>query len=248
MTRDANREPGERTPVRRRLLLWSALPAAVVLCLSAKLLSLGILSAAADRGFAAGDAGAVADAAAGLNIANFIEPHKAPFADGDGLVLAGDFAGARLRFEQALPLADPADGCVIRVNLVLSVEHLGDERAAAEDTTAAARLFAEGLAVVDAAPEGCFTADGSGGAETGAGRQLEQAAGRLKQKAGDAAAGGATPQPAEGQPAPADPGLESRLEQLQDSSRDAQRERNTGQERDEYLRDDDYGTGPDRPW
>jgi hypothetical protein len=248
MTRHANPEPGDRTRRRRRLLLWSALPGAVVLCLSAKLLSLGILAGAADRGFAAGAAGAVADAAAGLDIANFIETHKAPFADGDSLVLAGDFAGARERFEKALPLAGSADGCVIRVNLVLSIEHLGDARAAAEDTTAAARLFAEGLAVVDAAPDGCFTADGSGGADTGAGRHLEQAAARLKQKAGDASAGGAAPQPAEGQPAPADPGLESRLDQLQDSSRDVQRERNTGQERDEYLRDGDYGTGPDRPW
>ncbi|MGM9470852.1 hypothetical protein ACS5PJ_02465 [Pseudarthrobacter sp. YS3] len=247
MTRHANPEPGDRKRRQRRLLLWSALPAAVVLCLSAKLLSLGILAGAADRGFAAGAAGAVADAAAGLDIANFIEPHKAPFADGDSLVLAGDFAGARERFEEALPLAGSTDGCLIRVNLVLSIEHLGDARAAAEDTTAAARLFAEGLAVVESAPEGCFSAGGSGASEIPTGGQLEQAAERLRQKAEDAA-GGDAPQQAEAQPAPADPGLESRLDQLQDSSRDVQRERNTGQERDEYLRDGDYGTGPDRPW
>ncbi|WP_426226099.1 hypothetical protein [Pseudarthrobacter sp. DSP2-3-2b1] len=244
-------EPGERKQRRKRLLLWSALPAAVALCLSAKLLSLGILAGAAERGFAAGDARSVADAAAGLDIANVIEPHKAPFAAGDSLVLAGDFAGARQRFEEALPLAGAADGCIIRVNLVLSIERLGDQRVAAEDATAAARLFAEGLAVVDSAPESCFPAGGSGGsggAATGAGGQLDQAAERLKQKADDAAGGGATPQPAEGQPAPSDPGRESQLEQLQESSRESQRERNTGQERDEYLRDDDYGSGPDRPW
>lgn len=248
MTRRGTPERGDRKQLRRRLLLWSALPAAVVLFLSAKLLSLGILAGAADHGFTAGDPRAVADAAAGLDIANVIEPHKAPFAAGDSLVLAGDFAGARQRFEQALPAAGSADGCIIRVNLVLSIERLGDQRVAAEDTTAAARLFAEGLAVVDSAPEGCFPAGVSGGAETGAGGQLERAAERLKQKADDAAAGGATPQPAEGQPAPSDPGRESQLEQLQESSREAQRERNTGQERDEYLRDDDYGSGPDRPW
>lgn len=249
MTQRATPGPGERKQRRRRLLLWSALPAAVVLCLSAKLLSLGILAEAADRGFAAGDAGAVADAAAGLDIANFIEPHKAPFAAGDSLVLAGDFAGARRQFEEALPLAGATDGCIIRVNLVLSIEHLGDGRAAAADTTAAARLFAEGLAVVDSAPEGCFTAGGSGGAETGAGGQLEQAAERLKQKVdATAAAGGDTPQQADGQPEPSDPARQSQLDRLQESSREAQRERNTGQERDEYLRDDDYGSGPARPW
>ncbi|PTT61618.1 hypothetical protein DBR22_18510, partial [Arthrobacter sp. HMWF013] len=167
---------------------------------------------------------------------------------GDSLVLAGDFAGARREFEKALPLAGATDGCIIRVNLVLSIEHLGDERAAAEDTTAAARLFADGLAVVDAAPQGCFSPGGSGAAGTGAGMQLEQAAERLKQKADDAAAGGGTPQHAEGQPAPSESGQESQLDRLQESSREAQRERNTGQERDEYLRDDDYGSGPDRPW
>lgn len=249
MTRRAIEGPGDRSTLRRRLLLWSALPVILLLCIAAKLVSVGILAGAADRGFAAGDAAAVADAAAGLGIANLIEPHKAPFAEGDSLVLAGDFAGARQRFEEALPLAGPADSCVIRVNLVLSIEHLGDERAGAEDTTAAARLFAEGLAVVDGAPPGCFTAGGSGGADTGAGQQLDQAAGRLRQKAADAAAGDATPPPAEGKTdQPADPARETKLNQLQDSSREAQRERNTGQERDEYLRDDGYGAGPDRPW
>jgi hypothetical protein len=247
MTQRATPGAGYRKQLRRQLLLRSALPAAVVLCLAAKLLSLGILAGTAERGFAAGDGEAVAGAAAGLDIANFIEPHKAPFAAGDSLVLAGDFAGARRQFEKALPLAGPADGCIIRVNLVLSIEHLGDGRAAAEDTTAAARLFAEGLAVVESAPEGCFSAGGSGASETPTGGQLEQAAERLRQKAEDAA-GGDAPQQAEAQPAPSDPSQESQLDRLQESSREAQRERNTGQERDEYLRDDDYGSGPDRPW
>ena len=183
--------PGRRKR-RRRLLWWSALPALLVLCLSAKLLSMGMLADTAARSFAAGDSAGVADAAAGLRIANFIEPYRAPFADGDGLFLAGDFAAARQRFEEALSLAGTADECVVRVNLALTIERLGDAQAKAEDPTAAARLFAEGVAVVDAAPEGCFDAGGEAGAdagtEAGAGEKLKQAGERLQQKA-DAAAG-----------------------------------------------------------
>ncbi|RAX44413.1 hypothetical protein DQ354_15665 [Arthrobacter sp. AQ5-06] len=238
--------PGRRQR-RRRLLVWSALPALLVLCLSAKLLSVGMLADTAARSFAAGDSGAVADAAAGLRIANFIEPHKAPFAEGDGLFLAGDFAAARQRFEEALSLAGTADECVVRVNLALTIESLGDAQAKAEDPTAAARFFAEGVAVVEAAPEGCFDASG----EAGAGKTLEQAGERLQQKADAAAADNTTPQPSEqpGEDEPAaDPGRQSQLEQLKDSAKEAQSERNSGQERDEYLRDDDFGPGVDRPW
>lgn len=243
-----SRDPRER---RRRLLWWSALPALLVLCLAAKMLSVGILADTAARSFAAGDSGGVADAAGGLRTANFIEPHKAPFAEGDGLFLAGDFAAARQRFEEALSLAGPADECVVRVNLTLTFERLGDAEAKTEDPTAAAQLFAEGVAVVEAAPEGCFASGADAGADSSAGEQLKQAAERLQQKAGAAAADNTTPQPPEepGQgELPADPGQQSQLEQLRDNAREAQSDRNSGQERDEYLRDYGFGPGVDRPW
>ncbi|QHK22196.1 hypothetical protein GU243_05760 [Pseudarthrobacter psychrotolerans] len=245
----------DRRERRRRLLWWSALPALLVLCLSGKLLSVGILGDTAARSFSAGDSISVADAAAGLRIANYIEPHKAPFAEGDGLFLAGDFAAARQRFEEALSLAGTVDECVVRVNLALTIERLGDAQAKAKDPTAAARLFTEGVAVVEAAPEGCFDAGGGAGEEAdpenGAGETLKQAAERLQQKADAAAADNTTTQPSQ-QPgqdkAPADPGQQSQLEQLKDSAKEAQSERNSGQERDDYLRDDDFGPGVDRPW
>jgi hypothetical protein len=240
----------DRRERRRRLLVWSVLPVLLVLCLSAKLLSAGILADTAARSFAAGDSGGVADAAAGLRIANVIEPHKAPFTEGDGLFLAGDFAAARQRFEEALSLAGTADGCVIRVNLALTIERLGDAQAKAEDPTAAGRLFAEGLAVVKAAPEGCF-AGAESGTDAGAVEKLQQVGERLQQKADAAAGENTAPKPSEqpgGNNPPADPGQQSQLEQLKDSAKEAQRERNSGQERDEYLRDDDFGPGADRPW
>ncbi|MGO4186565.1 hypothetical protein [Pseudarthrobacter sp. TAF60_1] len=230
------------------------MPVLLILCLAAKLLSVGVLGGNAGRAFDTGDSRALTDAAAWLRIANFAEPHKAPFAEGDGLFLAGDYAGARGSFEEAQSVAGPADECVIRVNLVLSIERLGDAKAIAGDPTAAGRLFAEGLAVVKAAPKGCLDATaegGSGGTDAAAAAvKLKQAAERLTRK-GEEAAGTAAREP-RSKPAessqPPDPGKQSQLDQLKDSSRQAQSERNSGQERDEYLRDDEFRTGADRPW
>lgn len=236
---------------RRRLLIWSGLPVFLVLCLSAKMLSLGVLAGQAATGFEYGDASAVGSAAAGLGTANVIEPHKAPFAEGDALVLAGDFEAARQRFEEALALTGPNDECVIRVNLVLSIERLGDARLAAKDPTAARQLFAEALAVVDGAPEGCLAASNQSAAAD-AGEKLDQAAARLRQKSEDAKTGEGAGQEPEGNepeaPSEPDPGQQTQLEELKDSARNSQLERNNGQERDEYLRDGDYGAGPDKPW
>ena len=245
------RSPEDRPQRRRRLLWWSLLPVLLVLCLAAKLFSVGVLGGEAGRAFDAGDSAAVADAAAGLRIANVAEPHKAPFAEGDGLFLAGDYGVARRSFEESLLLAGRADECVIRVNLALSVERLGDAKAAAGDLVAAGRLFAEGLAVVKAAPDGCLIATAGSDSGAGAADRLKQAAERLTRKSAEAAAGATAPEPAKkpGQAGqPAEPGNQSQLDQLKDSAREAQSERNAGQERDEYLQDDDFGSGPDRPW
>lgn len=236
---------------RRLLLIWSGLPVLFVLCLSTKLLSLGFLAGQAATGFDNRDANAVGSAAAGLGTVNVIEPHKAPFAEGDARVLAGDFEAARQHFEEALALTAPDDECVIRVNLVLSIERLGDARLAAKDPTAAGKLFAEGLAVAEAAPAGCL-ASANPSAAPDAGEKLEEAEARLRKKSGDAKAGEGAGQQSDGTEgkaqAEADPGQQSQLEELKDSARNSQLERNNGQERDEYLRDGDYDAGPDKPW
>lgn len=234
-------------PRRSRLLLWSALPVLLALCLAAKLLSLGILAGQAASGYAAGNAAAVDAAAAGLGVANLVEPHKAPFAAGDAAVLAGDFASARSQFEQALRTVPTGsrDECLVRVNLVLVIERLGDQRLQAGDPASAIALFKEALAAAGQAPEGCVSADAGDGA---AGR-LAEARERLDNKLG--AAG----QPAGQPPAPADKpspdpsrdALQGQLDQLQDSAREAQRERNNGREREEYL-DASHAAAPERPW
>jgi tetratricopeptide (TPR) repeat protein len=232
---------------RRRLLLWSALPVLLVLLLAAKLLSLGVLADRAASGFAAGNASAVDAAAHGLGVANLVEPHKAPFAAGDAAVLAGDYGTARQLFDQALGMvpAGSGDECLVRVNLVLVIERLGDLRLQAGDPSSALPLFREALATAGQAPEACLSPD----AEAGADRRLAEARERLEEKLG-AAGRPAGPEDGAGEESPENEPAEmqqSQLDQLQDNSRQAQRERNSGREREEYL-DNDNGTVPDRPW
>jgi hypothetical protein len=234
--------------MRRRLLVWSALPALLVLCLAVKLLSLDPLAGHAAKAFEAKDAAAVGMAAETLQAANIVEPHKAPFAAGDAQALAGNFGAARLRFEEALepaPAGSP-DACVVRLNLVLAIERLGDEKLRLEDRAGAAALFTEALEVAGAAPEGCF----SGGAAADAGEKLSEAEGRLNGKLETAKGSDEDQEGAAEEGGPDEPKAESpgqdQLKQLQESARESQRERNNGRERSDYL--EDTGPGVDRPW
>ena len=246
---------------RRRLLLWSALPVLLALLLAAKLLSAAWFSGQASGAFARGDAPAVASAAAVLGVANVLEPHKARFAAGDALVLRGDFAGARAAFEAALATAPPADECRVRANLALSIERLGDARDAGDagsggtsGTDDGVRLLEEALAVVRAAPAGCFDAGSAGSA---AGERLQTAGQRLEGKLerlrgqpepGEAAEPGTEPGPAEeGGAGTGDP-ADSQLEQLREAGQSAQQERNRGLQREDYLKGTGSGPLTDKPW
>ncbi|WP_258061945.1 hypothetical protein [Arthrobacter sp. ZGTC412] len=234
---------------KRRLLLWSALPVMLVLCVAAKLLSLGPIAEHAARAFAANDAAAVGIASEGLQLGNILERHKAPFAAGDALVLSGDTAAARSKFEEALDLApaNSADACIIRLNLVLAIERLGDGKLRSQDPAAAAITFTEALDMAAAAPDGCFPA----GAGAEAGGKFTQAEERLRDKLEGAGAGAGQEErqqePGE-EEQQADAPNETQLEELAESARESQRERNNGREREEYLGDSEYAPGPDRPW
>ncbi|MBB6403219.1 hypothetical protein [Arthrobacter sp. AZCC_0090] len=172
---------------RARLLLWSALPCLVALAFAAKLLSLNLLAGQARDAFTKDNPLALAAAANWLGTINWLEPHKAEFAQGDAHVLEGDFTAARAAFETALAYAPGADECKVRVNLVLSIEKLGDARRAAGDDTAANSQYEDGKAVVSAAPGSCFTVSAEGNAD-GEGERLSNAADRLASKTAAAGA------------------------------------------------------------
>jgi hypothetical protein len=259
--------PGRDKHRRRRLLLLSAAPVLVAVALAVKLLSVGYLGSEAAASFGRGDQAGAASAASGLGIANVVERHKAPFAAGDALVLSGDFSGARKLFEASLADAPPADECKVRVNLVLSIERLADAETAAADAARpadaaksaqsaadASRLYDEGLEVIRAAPQGCFNPDESQDNANGAdgeGDRLRGAEERLQSKAEKLGAAGPDAETGNGadkQPQPDPEPQQSQLDKLEESAKSAQRERNGGMQRNEYLRNADTGAGTDKPW
>lgn len=228
---------------RRKVALWSAAPGVLAVVVAAKLISVGALGATASDAFRAAEPHGVAQAAAWLMVANAVEPHKASFAAGDAHVLAGDFEAARQDFESALQAGAGADECKVRVNLVLSIEKLGDAKAAAGGKTAAAALLQEALDAAASSAGRCQQAGQSNAA--GEGDRLAAAENRLKEKlaADNDASGGSKPA---GEP-PAAP-EQQQLRKLEESAQQAQRERMEGQERGEYLRGPDSGQGVERPW
>ncbi|WP_459790437.1 hypothetical protein [Arthrobacter sp. AD-310] len=223
------------------------MPVFLVLCVAAKLLSLNVLAGRAAAAFDAGNSAAVEEAARALGVANAVEPHKASFAAGDGRAMAGDYAAARVLFEDALavvPGGSP-DECIVRINLSLATEKMGDGKLDSGDPASAAALYAEALGVVEDAPPGCL----KGASASDSGRRLSQAEERLNDKVAAAATPPGTPGDTPQEEAPEqEAARQNQLEQLEESARQAQRERNAGREREEYLKDTDYSSGPDRPW
>ncbi|CAM3306440.1 hypothetical protein PSET11_03224 [Arthrobacter ulcerisalmonis] len=232
---------------RRRLLLASAIPVLLALLLAVKLLSVGFLAGAAGTAFERGDAAGVRQAADGLLLGNILEPFKADFAAGDALALAGDFAGARERFQRALDQKPGTDECTVRVNLVLATERLAEQTSTTAGGEERGReLRGEALAVVEQSPAACFQDTSSN--DAGQGQQLSAARERL-QAAGSGDAGGNTSEPTPpdepSEPAPADA---SRLNELERKAQDALRERLESEARNEYLDRSDTGPRVEKPW
>jgi hypothetical protein len=257
MTRQPG-NPGRRK--RRRMLLVSAAPMLIGATLAVKLLSVGYLGGEAAGSFSRGDQAALSSAASVLGMANIVERHKAPFAAADALILGGDYGGARSLFEASLADAAPADECKVRVNLVLTIEHLADAAAAgagpgksADSAAEAAALYDDGLAAVSAAPPGCFSPEDSQDTPNGAdgeGERLQEAEGRLQAKADQLHAGsGAQPGNKDRQqPQPEPEPRQSQLDKLEESAKSAQRERTGGMQRNEYLNNADAERGTEKPW
>ncbi|MDP9887983.1 hypothetical protein [Pseudarthrobacter enclensis] len=110
------------------------------------------------------------------------------------------------------------------------------------DPASALPLYREALAAAGQAPESCQAAD----AAAGTGTRLAEAGERLDAKLG----AWQSTKPAPGGKSPGETpagALQDRLDQLQDRSRQAGRERNSGREREEYL-DSNDGSAPERPW
>jgi hypothetical protein len=142
--------------LRRRLLIFSA-PVAVLLVLTVvKLASVGIAGRSAAADFAAGNADGLRSAVSALEVVNVIEPAKAHVASGALAVLDDRLQDADHEFSLALALTEPAQSCGVLVDLELVRETLGDRAVQRFDTTAAAIRYVDALRLVDGAPRGCF--------------------------------------------------------------------------------------------
>ncbi|NYE94465.1 tetratricopeptide (TPR) repeat protein [Psychromicrobium silvestre] len=212
---------------RRRMLIFSIPLVLLVLLFAAKLLSVPMASAQLSSAFAKGDAGGVHSAAGVLKIANFVEPYKAWFNDGDGYLLQQDFEAAKPQFEEALRLASADDSCKVRVNLAFTLEKLGDAKKAAGDESGAKALYDQGVKVTDEAPQGCFQQGGNGN-QQGEGQNLKDANERLKQKS--QGTGQSQTDPSSSTPQPSTSGDPAKIDQLNQQQKQAQKDRNDGKQ------------------
>jgi hypothetical protein len=170
----------QRLRLRRRLLIYSAPITIFALLVAIKLISVVLAGNSAGASFASGDGNAVRADAAVLGVANVVEPAKAPFAAGSAAVLDGRLDDADNHFTAALARTDAAHSCPVRVNLELVRETQGDRAAAAGDRARADERYASALAIVDDAPQNCFSGNSDSDAQRRAIRA--EAANRLAAK------------------------------------------------------------------
>lgn len=236
------------TDDQRRTLRWWLMLGLIPLALAAvvlavKLIGVNVLGQTAIDRFEARAYDQGAEAARGLELWNWTEPWKAPFALGVNLTMAGSLEEGRAELEEAIALhgepetpAQLHEHCVIVASLVTAIEKQGDEAREDGDSQAANALYREALALVDALPEGCFDEPRPGEADTAA--QLDAAVPRIEEKIEDES----QEQPSEGDGEPQSP-----QDRLEEQNQDAQEQQ---QQQDQY----DEGEGPggdpgvDRPW
>jgi hypothetical protein len=165
----------------------------VLLLAVLKLASVVIAGDSARSHFAERDADALRGDVAVLNFLNVVQPDKAFFAAGDLAVLNDRLEDADRQFAAALALTDPSRSCPVRTNLEFVRETIGDRAAGTFDAGSALTWYRNALAIVDDAPDGCFT--GSTDADEERRALLDGAAARLNEKIAAALAASPPPPP-----------------------------------------------------
>lgn len=223
----------------RRVLLLASLPLVVVaLALCGKLLGMYAFAHQAASAYAQQDYAGTVQAARGQLPLNWFEPYKAPFNLGVGLADGGDLAGARAAFEESLALAGGLEQCVVRVNLAIVLERIGDAALRDGDPRGAASAWQEALVVMQDAPPACDSEQASASSsdpERDLGETLDEQEQRVREKLEDSR--GDEPDEAPQQEQPDRSELDEIKEQLEQGAEDR---------RDRDSRGD--GAGTDRPW
>ncbi|BBZ01656.1 hypothetical protein MCHIJ_10930 [Mycolicibacterium chitae] len=144
------------TATRRRLLVYSAPVAVLVVLVVLKCVSVVLAGNSAVSSFERRDAAALSTDARILSVLNVIEPARAHFAAGAQAVLEDRLEDAERSFADALAHTPATADCPVRVNLVLVQESRGDRAGWARDDRAATALYSQAREVAEQAPPGCF--------------------------------------------------------------------------------------------
>ncbi|BBX28558.1 hypothetical protein [Mycolicibacterium alvei] len=158
--------------VRRRLLVYSAPVALVLVIAIVKLLSVVLIGNSTAASFTDRDTEALRSEVGRLQVLDVVEPGKARFAAGALAVLEDRLVDADQNFSDAAARLSGAEACSARINLELVRETLGDHATAASDGLTALSHYLSARDVIDRAPAGCFAGS--------------EAPGRLKSKIGAA--------------------------------------------------------------
>lgn len=145
-----------RSRLRRRLVVFSAPVALLLVVMIVKSVSVVIAGDSAASAFAEGDTAQLRRAVDTLTVFNVIEPDKAHFAAGSLAVLDNRLDEADRQFGESLARAE---SCATRVNLELVKETLGDRAAAVFDNQTAVGHYLAARTVVEQAAPGCFAAN-----------------------------------------------------------------------------------------
>lgn len=169
----------QRGSLRVRLLVASAPVSLVVVVALLKLWTVVVAGGSVATDFAERNTDALGRGVATLSTLDVVEPVRTRFTAGTLAVLEDRLPDADGQFAAALSQTGQAQSCPVRVNLELVRETLGD-RAAEKFDGSAIGWYRNALAVVNEAPDGCFT--GSTDADPDRRAVLEATVARLNAK------------------------------------------------------------------
>ncbi|WP_208301523.1 hypothetical protein [Mycobacterium sp. DL440] len=145
-----------RKVLRRRMIVFSILPAVVLVAVGVKLVTMVVIGGSAKSHYLDYNSYGLADDVRNLKLLNVIDSYKPYFADGDRYVLEGKLADAESEFKKSLSLVSQQESCPVRVNLEVVLEALGDLKNADKHRDEAKPFWTEALKVTQEAPDGCF--------------------------------------------------------------------------------------------
>lgn len=238
-----------RRNVRRWVIIGTLPLTLAALLFVGKLLSMYAFAHQAVTSYVVTDYAGSQTAAEGQEFLNWFEPYKAPYNVGTALAGADELDRARVKFEEALPLANGLEVCAVRVNLALVIERQGDAAVDDGDGIGAAELYGQALLITAETPKECSSEEAdrqSPDPDRSLQESLDELGDRLQEKQKQHQQ--TSPPDGEGdengeQDQPQQPD-QDKLDEIQEKLEQGAEEREQNQQGEQ----DSPGTGTDKPW